>query len=103
MIMNRHAYITWVSFVLKRMVKSFESRVRVSAFESERTAIFRILHKVLAIIRLVKVNIRRPPKVLRFVSIDALSPIMLYILLRAVSCLVLVHIEHMWIYSTVYL
>jgi hypothetical protein len=103
MILDRHSYITWIGFVLKRVVKPFESRVRVSTFETEWTTIFRILHEVLAIIWLVKVNIRRSSKILGFVSIDALSPIMLDILLRAVSCLVLVHIEHMWIHDAVHL
>jgi len=93
------SYVTVVSFVLERVVEPFESRMGVFTLETQRTSFILSLKKAFAIIRPIDIAIGRSAIVLGFVCIDALSPVVLHIFLRTISCLVLVHIEHIWIHS----
>lgn len=77
--------------------------MRVLALETKRTTVFLTLHEVFAIIWLVEILVRRSSEILGLVGVDTLSPIVLYVLLRTISSLVLVHVKHVRIHDTVHL
>ena len=75
--------------------------MRVLALEPQWATILLVMHEALAIIWLVEVYVRGSSEVLRFMSINALSPVMLNVFLRTIGSLVLVHIEHVLIQNAV--
>lgn len=88
--------LAWVCLILIWVVEPFECRVGVLAVV--RTPSPRLLVIVFALVRQVKVLVRRPPVVEGLVRVDAVVPVVVLRFVGAVGCLVAVDVEDNGVY-----